>query len=144
LPKEHRLFTVCAECGRQAHDCWAMGSMVNFNSPLDQPSYVACVYCSTYRALVAFMDTDVKWFDALQLQVSLVKPNILLPWGNTFCWMCWIGCLCNITGHAQRFDRLGRYLDSMAIAFNLLLLQWSACICLMLWWVKFMAVLHRA
>ncbi|DBA98976.1 TPA: hypothetical protein ACH3X1_014315 [Trebouxia sp. C0004] len=68
LPKEHRLFTVCAECGRQAQDCWAMGSMVNFNSPFDQPSYVACVYCSTYRALVAFLDTDVKWFDALQLQ----------------------------------------------------------------------------
>ena len=85
LPKEHRLFTVCAECGRQAHDCWAMGSMVNFNSPFDQPSYVACVYCSTYRALVAFMDTDVKWFDALQLQVSLVEPNILLPCWNTLC-----------------------------------------------------------
>ena len=55
LPKEHRRFTVCAECGRQAQDCWAMGSMVNFNSPFDQPSYVACVYCSTYRAL-AFME----------------------------------------------------------------------------------------
>ncbi len=85
LPKEHRLFTVCAECGRQAHDWRAMGSMVNFNSPFDQPSYVACVRCSTYRALVAFMDTDVKWFDALQLQVSLVEPNILLPCWNTLC-----------------------------------------------------------
>ena len=44
LPKEHRQFTICAECGRQVHDCWAMGSMVNFNPPFDQPSYVACVY----------------------------------------------------------------------------------------------------
>ena len=80
LPKEHRQFTVCAECGRQAQDCWAMGSMVNFNSPFDQPSYVACAYCSTYRALVAFMAIDVKWFDALQLQVSqtaFVRSNLL-------------------------------------------------------------------
>ncbi len=59
--------------------------MVNFSSPSDQPSYVACVYCSTYRALVAFMDTDVKWFDALQLQVRLVEPNILLPFCSTLC-----------------------------------------------------------
>ena len=59
LPKEHRQFTVGTECGRQAQDCWAMGLLVNFNSPYDQPSYVACVYCSTYKALVAFMDTNV-------------------------------------------------------------------------------------
>lgn len=71
LPKEHRQFTICAKCGRQAHDCWAMGSMVDFNLPFDQPSYVACAYCSTYMALVAFMDTNVKWYDALQSQVSL-------------------------------------------------------------------------
>ena len=71
LPKEHRQFTICAKCGRQAHDCWAMGSMVDFNLPFDQPSYVACAYCSTYMALVAFMDTDVKWYDALQPQVNM-------------------------------------------------------------------------
>ena len=97
LPKEHRQFTICAECGRQAHDCWAMGSMVNFNPPFDQPSYVACVYCSTYRALVAFMDTNVKWYDALQLGVSLCFSHIsdacpqisvssdLLVTPNSFC-----------------------------------------------------------
>ena len=53
-----------------------MGSMVNFNAPFDQPSYVACVYCATYRALVAFMDTNVKWYDALQLGVSLCFSSI--------------------------------------------------------------------
>ncbi|DBA65450.1 TPA: hypothetical protein ACH3X2_003236 [Trebouxia sp. C0005] len=88
LPKEHRLFTVCAECGRQAHDCWAMGSMVNFNSPFDQPSYVACVYCSTYRALVAFMDTDVKWFDALQLQgLDDERESALKGLNATLAWL---------------------------------------------------------
>ena len=73
VPKEHRQFTFCSECGREAKDCWAMGSLVNFNPPDTQSSRVACVYCSTYRALVAFMDTNVKWFDAVQLQVSLAK-----------------------------------------------------------------------
>lgn len=68
LPKEHRQLTVCAECSRQAQDSWAM---VRF--AFDQPSYVACLYCSTYRALVAVMDTNVKWFDALQLRI---KANI--------------------------------------------------------------------
>ncbi len=85
LPKEHKLFTICAECCSQAHDCWAMGSVVIFNSPFDQPSYIACVYCPTYRALVAFMDIYVKWFDALQLQVSLVEPKTLLPFCRTLC-----------------------------------------------------------
>jgi len=49
LPKEHRQCTVCIERGRQAQDCWAMESMVNFNPPFNWPSYVyiACVYCST-------------------------------------------------------------------------------------------------
>jgi len=75
LPKEHRQFIVCAQCGRQAQDCFAMGSMVNFNPPFDQPSYVACVSCSTHKALVAFMDTDLKWFDALQLRVSFYSKD---------------------------------------------------------------------
>ena len=55
-----------------------MGSLVNFNAPFDHPSYVACVYCSTYRALVAFVDTDVKWFDVLQLRVSYLYVAVML------------------------------------------------------------------
>ncbi|DBA84339.1 TPA: hypothetical protein ACH3X2_006255 [Trebouxia sp. C0005] len=73
---------------KQAQDCWAMGSMVNFNSPFDQPSYLACVYCSTYRALVAFMDTDVKWFDALQLQgLDDERERALKGLNATLAWM---------------------------------------------------------
>ena len=86
LPKEHRQLTICAECGRQAHDCWAMGSMVDLNPPFDQPSYVACVYSSTFRALVAFMDTNVKWYDALQLRVSLcLRTSLMLA--HTFLYL---------------------------------------------------------
>ncbi len=56
-----------------------MGSLVNFiNPPVTQPSRVACVYCSSYRALVAFMETDVRWFHALQLQVSLAHMKLCL------------------------------------------------------------------
>ena len=64
-----------------------MGSMVDlsFNPPFDQPSYVACLYCSTYRALVAFMDTDVKWYDALQLQVSMCSNHIPMILLHAFC-----------------------------------------------------------
>lgn len=91
LPKQHRQFTVCTECGRQAQECWAMGSMVNFNPPFDQPSYVACVYCSTYRALVAFMDTDMKWFDALQLRVGLYSKIVCVA-----CWCHAPCCICQL------------------------------------------------
>ncbi|KAL3157773.1 hypothetical protein ABBQ32_012198 [Trebouxia sp. C0010 RCD-2024] len=88
LPTQHRQFTVCAECGRQAQECWAMGSMVNFNSPFDQSSYVACVYCSTYRALVAFLDTDMKWFDALQLRgLDDERERALKGLNTTLAWL---------------------------------------------------------
>lgn len=68
-----------------------MGSLVNFNPPDTQSSRVACVYCSTYRALVAFMDTDVKWFDAIQLQVSLAKMDCNLLIAQ---WIVTLGISC--------------------------------------------------
>ena len=44
LPKEHRQFTLCIECGRQAHDGWAKGPLVNLTPPIDQLSYDYCFH----------------------------------------------------------------------------------------------------
>ncbi len=48
----------------------AMGSQVG----ADEDCYLACVYCSTYRAIEDFLKSDTKWFDILQLdgQVRIV------------------------------------------------------------------------
>ena len=64
LPKELSQFTECDECGRKPwEDCMAMGSQVG----ADEDCYLACVYCSTYRAIEDFLNSDTKWFDILQL-----------------------------------------------------------------------------
>jgi hypothetical protein len=71
LPKELWQFTECDECGRKPwEDCMAMGSQVG----ADEDCYLACVYCSTYRAIEDFLKSDTKWFDILQLdgQVRIV------------------------------------------------------------------------
>ena len=39
----------------------AMGSQVG----ADDDCYLACVYCSTYRAIEDFLKSDTKWFDIL-------------------------------------------------------------------------------
>lgn len=63
LPEELRQFTECGECGRKPwEDCMAMGSQVG----TDEDCYLACVYCSTYRAIEDFLKSDTKWFDMLQ------------------------------------------------------------------------------
>ena len=46
---------------------------MGFSVSFEQAQQHACVYCLSYRPLLAFMDTDVNWFDALQLQVSLAN-----------------------------------------------------------------------
>ncbi len=54
----------CGECGRKPWEhCRAMGSQVG----IDEDCYLACVYCSTYRAVEDFLKSDTKWFDMLQL-----------------------------------------------------------------------------
>ena len=64
LPKELRQFTECDECGRKPwEDCMAMGSQVG----TDGDRHLACVYCSTYRAVEDFLQSDTKWFDMLLL-----------------------------------------------------------------------------
>jgi len=64
LPEELRQFTECGECGRKPwEDCMAMGSQVG----TDEDCYLACVYCSTYRAIEDFLKSDTKWFNMLQL-----------------------------------------------------------------------------
>ena len=40
-----------------------MGSQVR----TDEHCYLACVYCSTYRAIEDFLKSDTKWFEMLQL-----------------------------------------------------------------------------
>ena len=88
LPKELRQFTECDECGRKPwEDCMAMGSQVG----ADEDCYVACIYCSTYRAIEDFLKSNTEWFDMLQLggQVRLVL-NVLsigtaLPFLNAPC-----------------------------------------------------------
>ncbi len=64
LPKVLWQFTECAECGgRPWEDCMAMGSKVG----TDEDCHLACVYCSTYRAIEDFLKSDTKCFDMLQL-----------------------------------------------------------------------------
>jgi len=41
----------------------AMGSQVG----TDEDCYLACVYCSTYRAIEDFLKSDTKWFNMLHL-----------------------------------------------------------------------------
>ena len=64
LPEELWQFTECDECGRRPwEDCMAIWSQVG----ADRDCYLACVYCSTYRAIEDFLKSDTKWFDMLQL-----------------------------------------------------------------------------
>ncbi len=44
-------------------ECMAMGSWVGTLTDCQ----LACVYCSTYRAIEYFLRSDTKWFDMLQL-----------------------------------------------------------------------------
>ena len=62
LPEELWQFTECEECGRKPwEDCMAMGSQVG----ADRHCYLACVYCSTYKAIEDFLKSETKWFDML-------------------------------------------------------------------------------
>ena len=63
LPKKLWQFIECGECGRKPWECMAMGSWVGTMPDC----HLACVYCSTYRAIEDFVKSDTKWFDMLQL-----------------------------------------------------------------------------
>ena len=76
-------FTECEECGRKPwEDCTAMGSQVG----ADRDCYLACLYCSTYRAIEDFLKSETKWFDMLQLggQVRFC----LFVWADTCSMVC--------------------------------------------------------
>ena len=63
LPKKLWQFVECGECGRKPWECMAMGSWVGTMPDC----HLACVYCSTYRAIEDFVKSDTKWFGMLQL-----------------------------------------------------------------------------
>lgn len=63
LPKKLWQFTQRGECGRKPWECMAMGSWVGTLTDCQ----LACVYCSTHRAIEYFLRSDTKWFDMLQL-----------------------------------------------------------------------------
>ena len=94
LPKKLWQFIECGECGRKPWKCMAMGSWVGTMPDC----HLACVYCSTYRAIKDFVKGDTKWFDMLQLggqvrfclfawaQIQVCLPFVLvsLILGNAF------------------------------------------------------------
>ena len=83
LPKELWQFTECDECGRKPwEDCMAMGSQVG----ADGDCYLACVYCSTYRAIEDFLKSETKQFDMLQLG-GQVRFS-LFAWADTCSMVC--------------------------------------------------------
>ena len=43
--------------------------------------YLACVYCSLYRAIEDFLKSNTKWYDMLQLGGQV--RNCLFAWADT-------------------------------------------------------------
>ena len=56
LPKKLWQFIDCGECGRKPWECMAMGSWVGTMPDC----HLACVYCSTYRAIEDFLKSETK------------------------------------------------------------------------------------